>query len=104
MEINDILSVRYNFKTREEDTCVNSSGMNGIFDIRCDFRLSVKFSTYMMNRTRANIGLTCTNYFRSIIAVVFAFPNAQNKFRLYSLRNKMINLVMVIKHHLDFRL
>ena len=33
----------YYFRKREKKTCVNSSGMNAMFDIPYDFRLSVNF-------------------------------------------------------------
>ena len=48
MEINEIFSFRYDFGKCKRDTCVNSSGMNAMFDIPYNFRLSVKFSTYMI--------------------------------------------------------
>ena len=67
MEMNDILSIRYDFDARKEYSCVNSSGMNTILDIPYNFRLCVKFST-VLNSTRSNIGFTCTNYFRSILS------------------------------------
>ena len=46
----------------EQDTYVNSSGMNAMFDITYNFRLSVKFSTHMMNSTREKnrVQLCCT--------------------------------------------
>ena len=52
MEINEIFSVCYDFSKREKETCVNSSGMNPMFDIHYNFRLRVKFSTHMINNTR----------------------------------------------------
>ena len=33
IEINEIFSFRYDFCKLEEDTCVNSSGMNVMFEI-----------------------------------------------------------------------
>ena len=104
MEINEVLSICYNFDKHEKNTCVNSSRMYSMFDIPYDFRLSVKFSIHMMNSTRAKIGLSCTNYFMSIVILTFALITTLNKFHLYSLRNIMINLVLVIKYHFDFRL
>ena len=38
-----------NFCKREKETCVNISGMNAMFDIPHNFRLSVKFSIHMIN-------------------------------------------------------
>ena len=58
----------------------------------------------MMNSTRAKIGFSCTNYFRSIVMLVFALITALNKFSFYSFRNIMFNLVLVITYHFDFRL
>ena len=52
MEINEIFTLRYDFGKGEKETCVNSSGMNAMFDIPHNFRLSVKFSTHMINNTR----------------------------------------------------
>ena len=104
MEINEVLSICYNFDKHEKNTCVNSSRMYSMFDIPYDFRLSVKFSIHMMNSARAKIGLSCTNYFMSIVILTFALITTLNKFHLYSLRNIMINLVLVIKYHFDFRL
>ena len=104
MEINEILSIYYNFDKHEKNTCVNSRRMYSMFDIPYNFRLSVKFSIHTMNSTRAKIGLSCTNYFMSIVILAFALITTLNKFRLYSLRNIMINLVLVIKYHFDFRL
>ena len=65
--------------------------MNAIFDIPYNFQFSVKFSTHMINSTRKKTGLNCTN-------------NSLNKFHFHSFRNKIINLVLVIKYHFDFRL
>ena len=39
-----------------------------------------------------------------IVLLVFALATALSKFCFRSLRDKMINLVMVIKYHFDFRL
>ena len=39
-----------------------------------------------------------------IVPLVFALATALSKFCFRSLRDKMINLVMVIKYHFDFRL
>ena len=75
-----------------------------MFEISYNFRLSVKFSVHMINSTRDKIGFNCTNYFRSIVVLVLALAIALNKFHFRSLRNKMINLVLVIKYHFDFRL
>ena len=80
MEINEIFSFRYDFCKREKDPCVNSSGMNPMFDIPYNFRLSVKFSTHMINNTRGKIGLSFTSYFRPLVVVVFALATALNKF------------------------
>ena len=97
------ISIRYDFDKPEKDTCVNSSGMNAIFDISYNFRLTVKFSTHMMNiyyERKSRVQL----YFRSIVVLVFTLTTTLNKFRFHSLRNKMINLVLLIKYHFDFRL
>ena len=67
MEINKIFSVRYDFGKREKVTFVSSSGMNVMFGIPYNFRLSVKFSTHMINNTSEKIGFSCTNYFRQIV-------------------------------------
>ena len=67
MEINEIFNFPYDFGKCEEETCVNSSRMNAMFDIPHNFRLSVKFSTHMINNTREKIVFNCTNYFRSIV-------------------------------------
>ena len=58
----------------------------------------------MMNSMRAKIGFNCTNYIRSIVALVNHANTALNKFHFHSLRNKMINLVPVVKYHFDFQL
>ena len=58
----------------------------------------------MINSTREKIVFNCTNCSRSIVALVFALATALNKFRFHSIRNKMINLVLVIKYHFDFQL
>ena len=58
----------------------------------------------MMNSMRAKIGFNCTNYIRSIVALVNHANTALNKFHFRSLRNKMINLVPVVKYHFDFQL
>ena len=67
MKINEIFSFRYDFGKREKETCVNSRGMNAMFDIPYNFRLSVKFSTRTVNNTREKIRLSCSNYFRPIV-------------------------------------
>ena len=69
-----------------------------------NFRLSVRFSTHMINSTREKIEFSFTNCFRSIVLLVFALATALSKFRFRSLRNKMINLVLVVKYHFDFLL
>ena len=68
------------------------------------FHWSVKFSFRMINGTREEIEFSCTNCFRSIVLLVFVLATALCKFRFRPLRNKMINLVLVIKYHFDFRL
>ena len=83
---------------------LNSRGMNAMFGITYNFRLSMKYSTRIMKSTRVKIGFSCTNCFRSIVMEVFAPTTALNKFCVHSLRNKMINLVLVNKYHFDFRL
>ena len=40
MEINEFFSIRYDFGKDEEDTCVNSSGMNEKLDISHNFWLT----------------------------------------------------------------
>ena len=37
MEINGILSIRYDFGRHEKDSCVNSSGLKAMFDISFNF-------------------------------------------------------------------
>ena len=69
-------------------TCVNSSEMNAIFDIPYNFRLSVKLSTHMINSARTKIEFGCTNYFRSIVTLVFAVTIALSKFRFIPLESK----------------
>ena len=56
----------------------------------------------MIYNTRGKIGFSCINYFRSIVVIVFALATTLNKFRFRFLRNKIINLVLVIKYHFDF--
>ena len=75
-----------------------------MFDIRYNFRLSVKFSTRMITSTREKVVFSCTYYFSSIVALVFVLATALNKFCSRSLRTKMINLVLVITYHFDFQL
>ena len=58
----------------------------------------------MINSTRDKIEFSCFKCFMSIILLVFALAAAPSKFRFRSLRNKMINFVLVIKDHFDFRL
>ena len=81
MEINEIFSFRHDLGKSENDTCVNSSGMNAMFQISSNFRLSVKFSTHMINSTRQKIGFSYTNYFRSLVVLVFALVTALSKFQ-----------------------
>ena len=38
MEINKILSISYDFNSREVGICINSGGMNTVFDIPYNFR------------------------------------------------------------------
>ena len=64
----------------------------------------MKFSTHLINSKRAKIEFSCTNCFREIVALGFALATAQSKFFFRSLRNKMINLVLVIRYQFDFRL
>ena len=101
MEISKIFSFRYDFGKREKGTCINSSGMNAMFDIPYNFRLSVKFSRHIINNTKEKIGSCCTNYFRPIVVLVFAVATALNKFGFRSLRKNTTNLVL---GHFDFRL
>ena len=95
MEINEIFSFPYDSGKREKETCVNSSGMNTMFDIPHNLRLSVKFSTHMINNAREKIGFSCTNYFRPIFVLVFDLITTLNKFCFHSRRNKKISLVLV---------
>ena len=37
MEINGILSIRYDFCRHEKDSCVNSSGLKAMFDTSFNF-------------------------------------------------------------------
>ena len=85
MKINEILSISYGFDKCEKDTCVNSSGMNAMFDIPYNLQLNVKISIHMMNSTRAKTGSSFTNYLRSIVMLVFGLTAALNKFRFHSL-------------------
>ena len=96
MEINEVFSFRYYFGKHEKDACVNISGMNAMFDIPYNFRLSVKFSTHTINNTREKIGFSCTNYFRPIVVLVFVLATALKKFCFRLFRNKMISLVLVL--------
>ena len=41
-------------------------------DIAYNFRLSMKFSVHIMNSARAKIWFSFTNYFRSIVVLIFA--------------------------------
>ena len=68
-----------------------------------DFWLSVKFSIHMINSTREKIEFGCINCFRSIAVLIFVLATALSKFRFRSLRNKMINLVLVINYQFDFQ-
>ena len=52
METNEIFIFCYDFGKHKKDTCINSSGMNAMFDIPSNFQLSMKFSTHMINNTR----------------------------------------------------
>ena len=70
MEINEILSIRYDFDKPQKDTCVSSSRITALSYIPYNFWFSVKFS-YMMSSTRAKVGFSCTTYFRSIAVLVF---------------------------------
>ena len=67
MEINEVFSFRYDFGKREKETCVNISGMNAMFEIPYNFRLTVEFSIRMINNTRERIWFSCTNYFMPIV-------------------------------------
>ena len=67
MEINKIFSFRYDVGKREKETCVSRRGTNAMFDIPYNFRLSVKFSTHMVNNTTEKITFSCSNYFRPIV-------------------------------------
>ena len=104
MKINQILRIRYDCDKDEKNNCVNSSGMNATFDISHNFRINVKFSTHMMNDARVKLGFSCSSYFRPIVVQVSALTTALNNFRLHSLRNKMVTLVLTIEYHFDFRL
>ena len=50
MEINKIYSFREDFGKREKSASVSSGGMKAMFEIRYNFRLSVKFSTHVKMR------------------------------------------------------
>ena len=58
----------------------------------------------MTNSTREKVEVSCFKCFMLIILLVFALATALSKFRFRSLRNKMINLVLVVKYHFDFLL
>ena len=75
-----------------------------MFDIRYSHRLSLNFSTDVMNSARAKIGFSCSNHFRSIVVIVFALITALTNFCFHLTRNKMIKLVLVINYDLEFRL
>ena len=64
----------------------------------------MKFSTHMINTTREKIELDCTNCFRSIVVLVFVLATILSKLHFRSLRNRIINLVLVVKCHFDFQL
>ena len=93
MEINEIFSIRCHFGRHEKGTCLSSMRMN-----------AMKFLTHMTKSTREKVGFSCTNYLRPIVVLIFALATALNKFRFHSLRNKIINLVLVIKYHINVRL
>ena len=93
--MNEIFSFRYDFDKRGKGTCASSRGINAMFDIPYIFRLSVNFSTHMINNTSEKIGFRCTNYFRPIVVLVLALATALNKFCFRSLRNQMADLVLV---------
>ena len=82
MGINESFSFRYDCGKREKNICVNSSGMNAMFDISCNFRLSVKFSTHLINNTREKIAYSCTNHFRLIAVSVYLLAIKQVLFTL----------------------
>ena len=58
----------------------------------------------MITSMREKIGFSYTDYFKSIVVLAFALATALHKLHFCSLRNKMVNLVLVIKYHSDFRL
>ena len=60
--------------------------------------------TGCVNSMRAYTGFSCTNYFWSIVLLIFAHTTTLNKFHFHSLRKKMINVFLVMKYHLDFPL
>ena len=74
------------------------------FLIILNCRLGVKFSTHTTNSTREKIGFRCTKCFRSVVVLEFALATVLSKFRFCSLRNTMINLVLMIKYYFDCRL
>ena len=54
METNAILAFVMILASVKRTLVVNSSGMNAMFDIPYNFRLSVKFSTHMINNLEKN--------------------------------------------------
>ena len=58
----------------------------------------------MITSMREKIGFSYTDYFKSIVVLAFALATALHKLHFCSLRNKMVNLVLMIKYHSDFRL
>ena len=94
----------YLFKQRSIETFCWSEEISMLETRLCNFRWSLNFSSHIMNSTRPKIGFSCTNFLRSIVVLVFAIISALHNFRSYSFRNKMINLVLLIKYRFDFRL
>ena len=58
----------------------------------------------MINSTREQIEFSYTNLLQVVVLLVFALATALIKFCFRLLKDKVINLVMVMKYHFDFRL
>ena len=70
------MSFRYDFGKHKKDTSIDSSGMNAMFDIHYNFRLSLMFSAHIINVTRKTSGFSCTNYFSPMVVLVFVLATA----------------------------
>ena len=97
MKITEIFSFRYDFCKHEKDTCVKSSGMNAMFDISYKCEVFNSYDNYYERKNRVH--LYSLLWVNSCASICFHYM-----LRFLSLRNKMVNLVLVIKYHFNFRL